>query len=113
MGIINTEVQNYKQLSEVQKRKYRLRILSRQSATRPGQRRAGDNPKGGGGPENMGAASDKNAAISFYQAQPSWGWEQYAWNDYIGKAAPSNKPDRSGIPSNNFRTLGDAHGGRQ
>lgn len=83
------------------------------NASRPfqtGQRQPGV-VKGGGGPENAGAATTMQAGIPFTQTQPSWRWEFD--NDFVGPAAPSTKPDVSGTPSNSFRTLGDLYGGRQ
>jgi hypothetical protein len=68
---------------------------------------------GGGGPENAGARSSVQAGIPFTQNQPSWAWEDHYNNEYFGAAAPSSTPDLSGIPANNFRHLGDNHGGRQ
>ncbi len=90
----------------------RGRIVSRVSPTSPGQARPGT-PHGGGGPENFGARDSEMHALPFYQSQPSWRGEELLQNEYFGYAAPSTKPDLSGIPSNNFRGLGNDHGGRQ
>lgn len=94
----------------------RRRVLKRQlndnSGYKPGQRIGdGSNVHGGGGPENSGARNERTAGITFYQSQPSWGYLGDA--EYFGPAAPSSNPDMSGMPSNNFRGLGDNHGGRQ
>jgi len=78
--------------------------------------RSGDGQQmhGGGGPENRGArSSDAARAVPFTQNQPSWMWEDLHLGEYIGSAAPSRTPLIAGIPSNAFRLLGDAHGGRQ
>lgn len=80
---------------------------------KPGQRIGdGGSVHGGGGPENTGARSSAQAAIPFYQSQPSWAWERHYLGEYTGPAAPSNKPMLAGMPANNFRFLGDNHGGR-
>lgn len=94
--------------------KHRRVIVSRVSAATPGQKGAGDGAAvhGGGGPENMGARSSEDKPLPFYQAQPSWDGEQLLRNEYFGFAAPSTTPNLAGIPANNFRRLGDNHGGR-
>lgn len=89
----------------------RGRIISNVSETSPGQVKSGT-IHGGGGPENYGARDSETMALPFYQSQPSWRGEELLQNEYFGYAAPSVKPDLSGIPSNNFRFLGDNHGGR-
>lgn len=92
----------------------RRTVASRVSAAVPGQKGAGDGAAvhGGGGPENMGARSSEQNALPFYQAQPSWDGEQLLRNEYFGCAAASTTPNLAGIPANNFRRLGDDHGGR-
>lgn len=88
--------------------------LSPRSVGNPGMRSGdGQEMHGGGGPENRGARSSDAVAISFAQNQPSWMWEDLHLNEYTGPAAPSTTPMLAGIPSNAFRLLGDAHGGRQ
>lgn len=109
---------NTEHVSPVVRRRVRQKLLTPQPKFIPGQRRPrayvdNDSVHGGGGPENAGARSDKQAAISFYQAQPSWSADEAIRGEYFGPAAPSTKPDLSGMPSNNFRGLGDIHGGRQ
>jgi hypothetical protein len=64
-----------------------------------------------GGPANAGGKSDFNTGLPFNQSQPSWRSEFD--NDFYGVAAPPDSPDLSGIPSNNFRGLGDNFRGRQ
>ena len=77
----------------------------------PGQRSAGTRyPQGGGGPENAGARTEQELAGTKFQNQPSWAFEFE--NDFIGFAGPSRTPHIAGIPANNFRALGDDHGGR-
>lgn len=68
-------------------------------------------PSGGGGPENTGARPVQSNGGTKAQGQPSWRFEFE--DDFIGYAAPSVQPDLSGTPANNFRGLGDNHGGRQ
>lgn len=80
----------------------------------PGQRIGqGVSPHGGGGPENVGAHPSTSVAIPFYQAQPSWRWEENQLSEYTGYAAASTTPMLAGIPADNFRGLGDDHRGRQ
>lgn len=95
-------------------RKVRRRQLNDNSDYKPGQR-IGDGSKvhGGGGPENLGARNSSQAGITMYQSQPSWWWEMDARLEYSGPARASLTPDLSGYPANNFRGLGDIHGGRQ
>lgn len=100
--------------SQVVMRPARVRsghITSTVAPTNPGRAEPG-RVHGGGGPENRGARSSEQMAIPFYQNQPSWRWEEQLQNEYFGFAAPSTKPDMSGMPANNFRFLGDNHGGR-
>lgn len=88
--------------------------LSPRSVGNPGMRSGdGQEMHGGGGPENRGARSSDAVAIPFTQNQPSWMWEDLYLGEYVGPAAPSRTPLTAGIPSNAFRLLGDAHGGRQ
>jgi hypothetical protein len=69
---------------------------------------------GGGGPENVGAkSSDRAQGVPFTENQPSWSWEDHTMGEYLGPAAPTNKPNLAGIPSNSQRALGDYYGGRQ
>jgi hypothetical protein len=106
---------NTEQPIRVMRRKVRRRQVNDNSIYKPGQRIGdGSNVHGGGGPENTGAArTDLQAGIQYYQSQPSWGWEADVRQDYFGYARPSLTPNLAGIPSNNFRGLGDNHGGRQ
>lgn len=96
-------------------RRVHKRQVNNNSAAKPGARLGGDgsNVHGGGGPENLAAQSSQSAGIKFYQSQPSWSWENKIADDYFGPAHASKEPDLSGIPSNNFRELGDAYRGRQ
>jgi hypothetical protein len=65
-----------------------------------------------GGPANTGTSkSDYQTALPFNQTQPSWRSEFES--DFYGVAGPSTAPDLSGIPSNNWRGLGDNFRGRQ
>lgn len=90
----------------------RGKMINNPAVFRVGQRRpvrAGENATGG--PANRGGISDYQAGIPFYQTQPSWRFEFE--DDYFGPAHRSLTLDVSGVPSNNFRQLGDIHGGRQ
>lgn len=96
------------------RQKLRRRLLTQSPEFKPGQRIGdGSDVHGGGGPENFGARDSSQAGITFYQTQPSWAWERHTQNEYFGYARQSRTPDVSGMPSNNFRGLGDIHGGRQ
>jgi hypothetical protein len=91
----------------------RRRQLNDNSAYKPGQRIGdGDKVHGGGGPENIGARTQVNARVPFKEGMPVWNFE-LEQNEYFGFAAPSTTPNMAGIPANNFRGLGDIHGGRQ
>lgn len=74
----------------------------------------GSQVHGGGGPENAGARNEQQGPnpVPFTQNQPSWAWEDSIRGEYFGPAAPSVTPNLAGCPANNFRTLGDLHGGR-
>lgn len=73
----------------------------------------GANIRGGGGPENAGAISSGVNPNPTTQTQPSWYWEEAStFGEYTGPAHPSKTPNVAGIPANNFRALGDSHGGR-
>lgn len=88
-------------------------IVSNRSTVQPGNKIAdGANVRGGGGPENMGAQSEQSVALPFYEARPSWSGEDLLLSEYGGPARPSTTPNMAGIPANNFRFLGDNHGGR-
>lgn len=89
-------------------------IVSKRSQVNPGHR-IGDGTQvhGGGGPENLGARSSETIALPFYENRPSWSGEDLLFSEYTGYAAPSVTPNLAGVPANNFRFLGDNHGGRQ
>lgn len=91
-----------------------MRQVSQSKIFNPGQRIGdGQNVHGGGGPENTGASTERQShPTSFYENRPSWSPIEQA-QEYFGAAAPSTKPNLAGIPSNNFRGLGDIHGARQ
>lgn len=92
----------------------RRNLVSRQSISQPGSHTGdGADMHGGGGPENYGARSDASLAAPFYEARPAWSHEDNLLSEYVGYAAPSKTPNLAGIPANNFRHLGDNHGGRQ
>lgn len=80
---------------------------------RVGQRSPVNSQRGAtGGPANTGMSrSDYQTALPFNQSQPSWRSEFD--DDFYGYAAPSTQMDLSGIPSNNWRGLGDNFRGRQ
>ncbi|HTD18613.1 MAG TPA: hypothetical protein VK667_03685 [Ktedonobacteraceae bacterium] len=78
----------------------------------PGQRRRNQDARGGGGPANAGAHTEKQGGMVVANTeQPSWAAEFS--DQFIGKAAPSRIPVTAGIKANNFRGLGDDFGGRQ
>lgn len=86
--------------------------ISRLPWFRIGQRSpTGANAHATGGPANAGAKSDIETGLPFNQTTPSWRSEFD--DDFYGVAAPSTKLDLSGIPSNNWRGLGDNFRGRQ
>jgi hypothetical protein len=75
--------------------------------------RHGSEVHGGGGPENVGAVNSDTAALPYYESRPAWSYDDNNFGEFIGCAAPSTTPNLAGIPANNFRGLGDDHGGRQ
>ena len=79
---------------------------------RPGQRaELPSSVRGGGGPANAGARTTRQGRSAQYiQIQPSWTGE-FA-DDFFGAAAPTNTPVTAGVKRDNFRELGDLHGGR-
>jgi hypothetical protein len=90
------------------------RVVSKTSGYLPGQKAGnGADIHGGGGPENVGAKSSAAVNIPAYEARPAWSGEDNLLSEYIGYAAPSTTPNMAGIPANDFRNLGDGHGGRQ
>jgi hypothetical protein len=91
----------------------RGKVVSRQPQYRIGQRSpSAANANATGGPANTGIAlSDYQQALPFNQTQPSWRSEFDS--DFYGVAAPPTSMDMSGIPSNNWRGLGDNFRGRQ
>lgn len=88
----------------------RKKLVNSQPTFRPGQKK--HSVHGGGGPENAGAKSNFQAGVRFLDNQPPHSGESQTFGEYFGPAAPSTKPNLAGIPANNFRTLGDTHGGR-
>ncbi len=80
----------------------------------PGLYMMGDDSKipkkgniGGGGPGNAGAIARNRIQQLMPQTQPSW-WHESLQEDIRYKATPNV----AGIKANDFRNLGDNHGGR-